>query len=245
MATVRKELEMSEDRLADLERKYGELEDKVAKGDHLLSEYQRQVEQARLTVKDAKDEVLKLSSEVKELSQFTKARNMLMEAFTLLGLNGGQAVDTDSIIEAVIKRIPKGGGGGPVLESREFILKDYQERIVTRLLEKIGKLPPNAKDVLRFMVGINGVTNRFEIAKKLFDESDASFRNKTWSSNWTKEKLTPLIEIEVITYDSKHNRVSYVLRQFLEKELASTAATKDELDNIQGRLEHEVAKGVH
>ncbi|GAI83281.1 unnamed protein product [marine sediment metagenome] len=166
---------------------------------------------------------------------------MLHRGFELLGVfPGGATVDIDRIVAEAVKRMPT--GQSYILEAKEFILKDYQQREVGRILEAISGLTAEQKDLLRFLAGVGKVERR-EAARAVFAQSPSSFSNRAWGDKWNKERLLPVVDIGAAIWDSKHGMIIYSLPETVKRQLEVYRPTPQEVEQVVAAAETIFAKG--
>ena len=212
-------------RLEELERREGEIQGLEA------------------DLKQARDRVSDLESQVKALAGVQEGVDTLRRGFALLGLSsGGGAVDINRIAAEVARRIPQ-QGASYTLEPREFILKDYQQQEVDRILRAVSELTTEQKDLLRFVAGAGRVDRR-EAARAVFALSPSSFSNRTWADRWNKERLLPIADAGAVIWDSKHGMIVYCLPDTVKRRMEVYRPTPQEVEQVVATVEGIFAKGV-
>lgn len=160
----------------------------------------------------------------------------LRRGFESLGLlQQGASFDIDRIVADVAKKLPQGQGYA-LVEPKEFILKDYQQREVDRILEAVSGLTSEQKDLLRFIAGV-GKVDRREAGRAVFAHSVGSFGNRAWSDKWNKERLLPLVDIGAAIWDSKHGMIIYCLPETVKRKLEVYRPTPQEVEQVVAILE--------
>jgi ABC-type oligopeptide transport system ATPase subunit len=193
-------------------------------------------------LKQAKERANKLEKQIKQLSSIQEGIDTLRRAFALLGLaQGGGAIDIDSIIARVASRVPQGQAMSYSLEPREFILKDYQQQEVDRILKAVSELTPEQKDLLRFVAGAGRVERR-EAARAIFNLSPSSFANRAWSDKWNRERLLPLVNAGAAVWDSKHGVIVYSLPETIKQRMEVYRPSAQEVEQVVANVEALFAK---
>ncbi len=213
-------------RLEELERREGEIQELEA------------------NLKQAKDRVSDLEGQVKALAGVQEGVDTLRRGFALLGLSSdGTAVDINRITAEVARRIPQ-QGTSYTLEPREFILKDYQQQEVDRILKAVSELTPEQKDLLRFIAGVGRVERR-EAARAVFAHSPSSFSNRAWADRWNRERLIPVANTGAAIWDSKHGMIIYCLPETIKRRMEVYRPTPQEVEQVVAAAEVIFAKGVN
>jgi len=213
-------------RLEELERREGEIQELEA------------------NLKQARDRVSDLEGQIKALAGVQEGVATLRRGFALLGLSSdGTAVDINRITAEVARRIPQ-QGTSYTLEPREFILKDYQQQEVDRILKAVSELTPEQKDLLRFVAGVGRVERR-EAARAVFAHSPSSFSNRAWADRWNRERLIPVANTGAAIWDSKHGMIIYCLPETIKRRMEVYRPTPQEVEQVVAAAEVIFAKGVN
>lgn len=207
-----------------------------------LERREAEFQELETNLQQARTQVSDLEKQVKALAADQEGIEALRRGFALLGINqGGAAIDTDRIIADILKRLPP-GGTTYTLEPREFILKDYQQREVDRILKIVSDLTPEQKNLLRFVAGVGRVERR-EAARAVFALSLGSFSNRTWADRWNKDRLLPLVDAGAAMWDSKHGMIVYCLRETIKRRMEVYRPTTQEVEQVVAAVEAIFAKG--
>lgn len=190
-------------------------------------------------LKTAREYADSLEAQLRDLEVVKEGISVLRRGYQLLGImDGGTAgvpgaeVDIGRIVDEVMRRMPAAPvAGGAVLEAKEFILKDYQQREVERITEAVSKLSADQKNLLRFVCA-SGRVDRREAARAVFGQSVTSFRNRSWADNWNKERLFPLVDIGAVKWDSSHGAIAYILPETIKSRLEVYRPTPAEVDQV-------------
>jgi ABC-type dipeptide/oligopeptide/nickel transport system ATPase component len=205
-----------------------------------LEKREGEIQELEFELKRAREQYANLEGQLKKLKYIQDGIESLRRGFGLLGLSGSNgAVDVDSIVREVIKRVPS--QGNIVLEPKEFILKDYQQREVDRILADVSELTAEQKDLLRFVAGI-GKVDRREAARAVFALSPSSFSNRAWSDKWNRERLFPIAATGAVKWDSKHSVIIYSLPDTVEERLQVFNPTPEEINQVVASIEALFAK---
>jgi len=197
-------------------------------------------QQLEVRMNEVRELTSSLEAQVERLAGMQEGVKTLRRAFQLLGISRGSASgDIDGIVAEVVKRMP--GRETYVLEAKEFILKDYQQREVNRILDAVSGLTAEQKDLLRFIAGVGKVERR-EAARAVFAHSPSSFSNRTWGDRWNKERLIPVVDIGAATWDSKHGMVIYSLPETIKGRLEVYRPTPQEVEQVVAAAETIFAK---
>ncbi|MBA7641608.1 hypothetical protein ES703_49293 [subsurface metagenome] len=224
--------------IADFE---GKLKAVQEERDQLNDQVATLKEQFESELRQLTEHASNLEAQLKALIGVQEGVETLRRGFELLGLFPSSAtVDIDRIIGEVVKRMP--ARESYVLEAKEFILKDYQQREVNRILEAVSELTAEQKDLLRFLAGVGKVERR-EAARAVFAQSPSSFSNRGWADRWNKERLLPVVNIGAATWDSKHGMIIYSLPETIERRLEVYRATAQEVEQVVANAEAMFAKG--
>lgn len=207
-----------------------------------VERWEERIQELESEIKQALERNEDLAGQLKRFKEIEEGINSLRSGFRLLGLSGSNgAVDIDSLVKKVIKKIPASAQGGYVLESKEFILKDYQQREIDRIMEAVSELTPEQRDLLRFVAGIGRVDRR-EAARTVFALAPASFSNRTWSDKWNRERLLPIVATGAATWDSKHGMIIYSLPDTVKRRLEVFKPTNEEVEQVIAAAEAFFAK---
>lgn len=205
-----------------------------------VERWEEEITRLGTELKQATEKNANLEEQVKKFKEIQEGITTLRRGFALLELSGSNgAVNVDSIVKEVIKRVPS--QGNIVLEPKEFILKDYQQREVDRILAAVSELTPEQKDLLRFVAGI-GKVDRREAARAVFALSPSSFSNRAWSDKWNRDRLFPITATGAVKWDSKHSVIIYSLPETVEERLKTFNPTPEEINQVVAAVEALFAK---
>lgn len=199
-----------------------------------LERKERDVQEVERALKKAEKHVSQLESQVKELTVIKEGIASLRRGFELLGIQNGAVpadIDIDRIVSEAIRRMPASVQGGYVLEAKEYILKDYQQREVDRISAAVSGLTAEQKELLRFVSGVGRVERR-EAARAVFAHSTSSFSNRSWADKWNKDRLLPLVDIGVVRWDSNHGMIIYSLPETIKRRLEVYRPAPAEVDQV-------------
>jgi len=210
-------------RLEELERREGE------------------IQELESSLKQAQGRVADLEGQLKVLTSVQEGVETLRRGFEQLGLpSGGATVDINRIVAEVTRRMPQ--GTSYTLEPREFILKDYQQQEVDRILKAVSELTAEQKDLLRFIAGVGRVERR-EAARAVFAHSPSSFSNRTWADRWNKDRLLPIVDAGAAIWDSKHGMIVYCLPETIKRRMEVYRPTAQEVEQVVAAVEAIFARG--
>lgn len=200
-----------------------------------LENTERTVQTLEVDLKQAKGQVTQLVARVRELEGVDKGLALLRQGLQALGLWNGSAaaedIDIGHIVNEVLQRMPASAQGANVLEAREYILKDYQQQEVDRILAAVSELTEDQKDLLRFVCGVGRVERR-EAARAVFAHSIKSFSNRSWADTWNRDRLFPLVDIGAVRWDSNHSSIVYILPETIKRRLEVYKPTPAEIDQV-------------
>lgn len=209
-----------------------------------LERREAEFQELEADLQQARTQVADLEKQVKALTTDHEGIEALRRGFALLGIGATPGtIDTDRIIADVLKRLPP-GGTTYTLEPREFILKDYQQREVDRVLKVVSDLTPEQKDLLRFVAGVGRVERR-EAARAVFALSPSSFSNRAWADRWNKDRLLPLVDAGAAVWDSKHGVIVYCLPETIKRRMEVYRPVAQEVEQVVAAAESIFAKGVN
>jgi len=224
--------------IADLEGKLKAVEEER---DQLKAQVATLNQEIESNLRQVREYASNLEALELRLAGVQKGVEMLHRGFELLGVfPGGATVDIDRIVAEAVKRMPT--GQSYILEAKEFILKDYQQREVSRILEAVSGLTAEQKDLLRFLAGVGKVERR-EAARAVFAQSPSSFSNRAWGDKWNKERLLPVVDIGAAIWDSKHGMIIYSLPETVKRQLEVYRPTPQEVEQVVAAAETMFAKG--
>jgi len=207
-----------------------------------LEKMERDVQTLESDLKKAREYSARLEEELKKLATIKEGIASLRRAFQLLGIGTAAGeVDIDHIAGEVLQRIPVPGQGSLTLEAKEYILKDYQQREVDRIMAAVAGLTTEQKDLLRFVSGVGRVERR-EAARAVFTHSPSSFSNRAWADRWNKERLLPLVDIGAVRWDSSHSAIIYAFPDTIRRRLEVYKPTPAEVDQVVATVAAAFAK---
>ena len=205
-----------------------------------LERREGEVQELESNLRHVREHASNLEAQLKVLTGVKEGVESVRRGFELLGVSpSGATVDIDRIVREAIKRMP--ARGGYVLEPKEFILKDYQQREVDRILAAASELTAEQKDLLRFIAGVGKVERR-EAARAVFAQSPSSFSNRGWADRWNRERLLPLVNIGAAIWDSKHGIIIYSLPETIKRRLDVYRPTPQEVEQVVATAEATFAK---
>ncbi|MBA7684624.1 hypothetical protein ES703_93030 [subsurface metagenome] len=206
-----------------------------------LERREEEVQNLRNQLRGVTKQVRTLEDQLDGYRGLQEGLNYLRRGFESLGLlQDGASFDIDRIVADVAKKLPQGQGYA-LVEPKEFILKDYQQREVDRILEAVSGLTSEQKDLLRFIAGV-GKVDRREAGRAVFAHSVGSFGNRAWSDKWNKERLLPLVDIGAAIWDSKHGMIIYCLPETVKRKLEVYRPTPQEVEQVVAILEAAFAR---
>ncbi len=208
-----------------------------------LERREEKTQELETNLRQVRERASILEAHLKGFTGVQEGLENLRHGFELLGLfPQGASIDTDRIVAEVIKRMPAREAGTPIMvEPKEFILKDYQQREVDRILGAVSALTSEQKDLLRFVAGVGRVERR-EAARAVFAKSPKSFANKRWAATWNKDHLLPLVDIGATIWDSKHGLIIYCLPETVKRRLEVYRPTPQEVEQVVATVEAVFAK---
>lgn len=137
------------------------------------------------------------------------------------------------IIEAVLKRMPSGGGVGPVImEPLKALRNTFLEETKTRLLAAINELGPDEKKLIKFLESMQKGCSQKDIVERCFGNKATSGGNnakiKTMSKELDAKGLARRDDRVSITYPN--------LRAKIENELKFHQATDQDIDQVYNHI---------
>lgn len=208
----------------------------------VLERREEEVQGLQDRVRDLTEEVDTLQVQLDGYRGLQEGLEHLRRGFESLGISTGGDVDHDRIVAEVMKRMPAREGYA-LVEPKEFILKDYQQREVNRILEAVSGLTAEQKDLLRFLAGVGRVDRR-EAARAVFGHSPGSFSNRGWADRWNKGRLAPLVDIGAAIWDSKHGVIIYCLPETVKRKLEVYKPSPEEVEQVVATVQAGFAKGL-
>lgn len=116
--------------------------------------YEDEIAGLRGRLKEVEGQVREVEAESDRMRGALKAFTEIRHAFAQL-LDGKAvptaAVDIESIVREVVRRIPQGGGGTIVVQPPEALRKEFQQKEVERVLAYLRELPDRPRDAVRLL----------------------------------------------------------------------------------------------
>lgn len=160
----------------------------------------------------------------------------VLQKLPVNNIPAGHIPDTEAIIQAVLKRVPSGGGQVYEVAPVDMLKKKFLQETKDKILEDINQLDESSKRMLKYLEAKGNPVSSLELEEKCF-----FMKHSGGASNKVSKASLQLRSIGVAHKDT-HSKHHPQLKEKIKDMLQNHGATEQEVEQVYQHIVYEILK---